>query len=642
MGKVTTSGQNNITSPNGNSLAVFVDGVTEVMKVKDVMGNIQPLSDFTGCKSPFKYNANATGIEPILGSNNATGTYATIGGGQNNTNSSAISTIIGGENNNTCNFCNTHVIGSNLCATQTDTTFTNCISVDNLLAGCFVSVGANKALINSSATPSAGSIIIIGAGTGSTERCGLSNNAQGCYSVVTGGKFNCAFGDFSTISGGICNCTYSNFDTIAGGQHNVTCANQSIIGGGSYNTTNGNDSTIAGGRCNTTIGNYSIIGGGFKNSSSASNSIVGGGSCNSATCEHSFIGGGYCNLASGIHAIVVGGKSNASSGCYSTIGGGDLNVSSSSHSTISGGSYNIASGFCTSIIGGYGNTSSGAISTVGGGSQNASIGGGSSITGGQFNNAIGEHSFVGGGFVNTAQGNCSAILGGQDNETCNFANAMIVGSNLFATQSCTTFMNCASIENLTQGCLVCVGANKVLENSNINASTVNAGLFAQITDSTIITATTVETSLISTGVGTLSVPANAFEVGDSFNGFLDGEISCLGSATIQIRVKTLLGVILLDSGLIDLSVATLKSWTLSLQFTIRALGTSGVASISSGGVFSYVRNGADNFDGYVLGTVNNTTFDTTLNNTLIITAQWNTNNASNSIFSRNFVLNKVF
>ena len=68
MAKVTTSGQNNITSPNGNSLAVFVDGVTEVMKVKDVMGNIQPLSDFTGCKSPFKYNSNATGIEPILGS----------------------------------------------------------------------------------------------------------------------------------------------------------------------------------------------------------------------------------------------------------------------------------------------------------------------------------------------------------------------------------------------------------------------------------------------------------------------------------------------------------------------------------------------------------------------------------------------
>ena len=46
MGNVTKSQQNNVTSPNGNSLAVFVDGITGVMKVKDIMGNIQPLSDF--------------------------------------------------------------------------------------------------------------------------------------------------------------------------------------------------------------------------------------------------------------------------------------------------------------------------------------------------------------------------------------------------------------------------------------------------------------------------------------------------------------------------------------------------------------------------------------------------------------------
>jgi len=43
---VTKSQQNNITSPNGNSLAVFVEGVTGVMKVKDVIGNIQVLSEY--------------------------------------------------------------------------------------------------------------------------------------------------------------------------------------------------------------------------------------------------------------------------------------------------------------------------------------------------------------------------------------------------------------------------------------------------------------------------------------------------------------------------------------------------------------------------------------------------------------------
>ena len=46
MGNVTKSQPNNITSPNGNSLAVFIDGISDVIKLKDVMGNIQPLSDY--------------------------------------------------------------------------------------------------------------------------------------------------------------------------------------------------------------------------------------------------------------------------------------------------------------------------------------------------------------------------------------------------------------------------------------------------------------------------------------------------------------------------------------------------------------------------------------------------------------------
>ena len=55
MGNVTRSQQNNITSPNGNSLAVFVDGETGIIKVKDINGNIQPLSDYISI--PTLYSA---------------------------------------------------------------------------------------------------------------------------------------------------------------------------------------------------------------------------------------------------------------------------------------------------------------------------------------------------------------------------------------------------------------------------------------------------------------------------------------------------------------------------------------------------------------------------------------------------------
>lgn len=170
----------------------------------------------------------------------------------------------------------------------------------------------------------------------------------------------------------------------------------------------------------------------------------------------------------------------------------------------------------------------------------------------------------------------------------------------------------------------------------------NYGLFAQTEDSIPVTATTTESSLIGDGVGTLTVPQNSFQVGDSFSSFLEGSISCLNSSTLHIKVKTSNGIILSDTGIIAMDSATLKTWTLNLQFTVRAIGIDGVASISSGGVFSYQRNSGNNFEAFVLSNVNNTTFDTTISNTLLVTAQWNTNSGSNSIFSKNFTLNKVY
>jgi hypothetical protein len=173
-------------------------------------------------------------------------------------------------------------------------------------------------------------------------------------------------------------------------------------------------------------------------------------------------------------------------------------------------------------------------------------------------------------------------------------------------------------------------------------TSLNFGLFSQTADGGPVTATVVETTIIGPGVGTLTVPANAFQIGDSFQASLDGIMSCVGSATIQIRVKTLTGLLLTDTGIIDLESTTSKSWLLTLYFTIRTLGGAGTASISSGGLFSYIKNSGANFEGYVLTNVNSTTFDTTIDNTLDVTIEWNTNNGGNSILSRNFTLTKIY
>lgn len=167
------------------------------------------------------------------------------------------------------------------------------------------------------------------------------------------------------------------------------------------------------------------------------------------------------------------------------------------------------------------------------------------------------------------------------------------------------------------------------------------GLFAQTGDSLTVSATTVETTIIGPGKGALIVPANTFQIGDSFQLSMDGLITCIGTATIHVHARTTGGVLLADTGVIALDAATSKSWLINLYFTIRQIGGTTVASISSGGLFSYIKNSGINYEGYVLSYINNVDFDTTILNTLDITVTWNTNNTGNRIFSRNFTLTKI-
>lgn len=170
---------------------------------------------------------------------------------------------------------------------------------------------------------------------------------------------------------------------------------------------------------------------------------------------------------------------------------------------------------------------------------------------------------------------------------------------------------------------------------------ISYGLFAQTANSTIITNTTTESSLINGGVGTLSVPANGFSVGDSFRAVFGGLVTATNNQTIRVRVKA--GpVILLDSGDQPITNITNNVFTLNIDFTIRQLGAAGVASIVSLGGFHYTKTVNGTVEGFAFNTVNNTTFDTTINNTLDVTVQWGAASAGNSIYSDIFILNKTY
>jgi hypothetical protein len=175
-----------------------------------------------------------------------------------------------------------------------------------------------------------------------------------------------------------------------------------------------------------------------------------------------------------------------------------------------------------------------------------------------------------------------------------------------------------------------------------NLPSPNYGLFAQTANSTPITNTDVETSLVNGGVGTLSVPANGFKVGDSFRAVLGGVMNANNNQNITIRVDA--GpIVLLDSGLQNLGSSIINDvWSLNIDFTIRAIGPAGVASIVVLGSFHYTKTNNSSVQGFGFNTINNTTFDTTIPNTLDITAQWQNASTGNNIYSDIFILNKTY
>jgi hypothetical protein len=197
---------------------------------------------------------------------------------------------------------------------------------------------------------------------------------------------------------------------------------------------------------------------------------------------------------------------------------------------------------------------------------------------------------------------------------------------------------------LTQNAEYVVAQNGVtykIKESEIRPFKPVYGLYSQTEDSVIVSGTTTESSLIGNGIGFISVPQNGFSIGDSFSSNLYGLISSINNDTIRIRVKSG-GALFLDSGPQTTISLTDDLWELFINFTVRQIGSSGVASINSSGSFHTTKKNSTSVQGFSFNGLNNTTFDTTINNTLEITVQWGSSNSGNKIYSDIFNLTKIF
>jgi len=525
------------------------------------------------------------------------------------------------------------------------------------------------------------SIYEVGSGTDSTQRIGVGADASGDYSLVGGGTGNTASGNYSFVGGGSGNTANFILSNVVGGVGNTASCYHASVLSGIYNRSIGFGSTVSGGykntskqyfsfigggeeniiydnlRCNSSIvggasnfidnGNLSFIGGGSKNTILIDQSFIGGGSGNTVSCQYSFIGGGIENNALGLCSIIGGGYQNKTTGLLTTIGGGGTNSAYYCYSTVSGG-------ICNSTIGDS--------SVIGGGKNNTIINNDSTISGGYKNTVYGSQSFIGGGVQNSTISTLSTIVGGVENKTnCNYSSILggsgntvshcfssAVGCGVTSVSACTFHTNYLALQNTPETDIQTVtqyltrdSSTGVVKTKIIPGPTVY-GLFAQTGNSAVISATTVESTLIDSGVGSLSVPANGFSIGDSFRADFGGIMSVKpGGDTLRIRVKSG-SVVLGDTGVLSVPSVTNDVWLLNINFTIRKIGGPTVASIVTLGNLHVIKAASTTPTSFAFNTVNATTFDTINPNTLDVTAQWGTNNAANAIYSDIFVLNKIY
>lgn len=162
----------------------------------------------------------------------------------------------------------------------------------------------------------------------------------------------------------------------------------------------------------------------------------------------------------------------------------------------------------------------------------------------------------------------------------------------------------------------------------------NGPLFVSTASATVAN-TTSETSIIGTGVGTLTLPANTLSVGRQVHMHLFGYLGTTGTPTLRIRWKAG-STVLADTTAqtLSASISGNEWFEAFLDLTCRSVGVTG--TVIGQGMFRYhLGAGAAGTDMLEALNTSPVTLDTTATQALDVTAQWGTANASNTITGTN-------
>jgi hypothetical protein len=287
----------------------------------------------------------------------ASGTYASLGGGINNTASGFVSVVSGG-GTNTASVVYGSILGGSTNSVGTYSVIgggsnNSGLGYYNFVGGGFTNSGTSASTVTTQATTTvtSGSTAVTLSGSNASIKVGQLITGTGIVSytyvsAISGTSLTLS--QNANASGSPTLSFYTPHGVVVGGGNNQATGSYSFVGGGGdagtaaqRNTASGDWSFVGGGQNNIASGVGSVISGGGVNGSSASGNTASGnssgivsGTANLASSQFSFIGAGRGNQATGTLSSVINGRqastrsingANAqNSGYFSVVGDGQI------------------------------------------------------------------------------------------------------------------------------------------------------------------------------------------------------------------------------------------------------------------------------------------------------------------------------
>ena len=183
--------------------------------------------------------------------------------------------------------------------------------------------------------------------------------------------------------------------------------------------------------------------------------------------------------------------------------------------------------------------------------------------------------------------------------------------------------------------------NGILNLSSINNLSVTGGLYAGTSAGTALNTTTLTTLTPTTSVGSLTVPANGFSVGDSYHLVVAGDCDFFNNDTVQITLRYD-GTNLAQSTVFAVENANGSNnvFEIEADFTIRSIGATG--SVHTSGEFTYNKDSVDSKDFRGIRFNDTQVIDTTATATLDVLFQFVSRPGGSTLQTQLFRLGKVY